>query len=171
MGKHSQAVIDRFWSRVEDRPSGCREWTGFRNALGYGQLKVRTGSAINAHRFAYEVHHGVALDPSQVVRHTCDNPSCVNPNHLRLGTHADNVADRVQRKRSAIGERSGRAKLSALQARNVMYRSGSESAVDLAREYGVDPGVVRAIREGRTWVATLAAIPRKYRGQLALEID
>ncbi len=62
------------------------------------------------HRLSYEVHNNVLLSSEDIIRHTCDNPSCINPLHLKIGTHADNVADRVKRSRSAIGKDNGRYK-------------------------------------------------------------
>lgn len=82
----------RFWSKVERRGSSeCWEWTGRRDKDGYGCLRVGN-SQVRAHRFSYELHHGVT---DLFVRHRCNNPGCVNPAHLQPGTHLENMADRL----------------------------------------------------------------------------
>jgi hypothetical protein len=85
-----------------------------------------------------------------IVRHICDDPLCCEPNHLELGTHADNVQDRVQRNRSASGTRNGRSKLT-IEGVQVIRRRSHEPVGVLAREFGVDPRTIRAILAGETW--------------------
>lgn len=78
--------------------SDCVEWTGRRTATGYGRL-VRGGKHLYAHRWTYQQEHG-PIPAGMLVRHTCDNPPCVNPEHLVLGTQADNMRDMAERGRS-----------------------------------------------------------------------
>src|SRR4051794_37571112 len=87
----------RFWAKVPDRPEGeCWEWQGAREARGYGKFVIdgRRGhqKTLKAHRVSYTIHKG-PIPPGQVVRHLCDNPCCVAPHHLELGTQGDNVHD------------------------------------------------------------------------------
>lgn len=80
---------ERFWAKVAVS-DGCWEWCGHRDKDGYGTLRVG-GTQVRAHRFSYELHHG---HTDLLVRHTCNNPPCVNPAHLLPGTHLENMADR-----------------------------------------------------------------------------
>lgn len=87
---------DRFWVRVE-KSDGCWLWTGSRMTHGYGVLTVN-GRPIGAHRYSYSIANGPIAD-DVVIRHSCDNPPCVNPAHLLAGTQTDNVHDMLERGR------------------------------------------------------------------------
>lgn len=90
----------------------CKVWSKGKNRQGYGQRWYK-GKNVLAHRAAYCDAHGLALEDikGQLVRHKCDNPPCVNPDHLELGTHKDNARDCIERGRRASGRRSGRKAL------------------------------------------------------------
>jgi hypothetical protein len=128
---------------------GCHEVTShYQGDNGYCYKKVE-GKLVGIHRLVYEEHNG-SIPDGMVVRHICDNPPCVNPAHLILGTHIDNVADRVARNRSAIGTRNGRSKLDPDKVR-VIREDTVSSTADLARKYGVDQATLQRARDGRTW--------------------
>lgn len=97
MSRYGRPLADRFWSRV-DRSGDCWTWTG---ALvnGYGRIKVE-GRSVLAPRIAWELTNG-PIPTGLEVRHHCDNPPCVRPEHLALGTHAENMDDSRRRGRAA----------------------------------------------------------------------
>jgi hypothetical protein len=135
--------------------SACVEWAKYRDKNGYGQCGHK-GKKVFAHRLAYVQAHGLQLEDIDglQVRHTCDNPPCVNPDHLLLGTNADNMRDKIERgrARSPRGSAVGNAKLTeadipkirAMLARGELHK-------DIAREFGVSMRPIHQIAAGKTW--------------------
>lgn len=121
---------------------GCWEFMGARDARGYGVLRIRR-RVVKAHRLAYEAWVGT-LASTDLVMHSCDNPPCINPEHLSKGTHAENMAQMAMR------ARSGKTKLSEDQVLEILS-SVDESCVELARRFGVTQTAISRIRLGRTW--------------------
>jgi hypothetical protein len=115
-----------------------------------GHVKIQiNGKQYRLHRYLFEQKYG-KIPEGFVVRHKCDNPNCVNVEHLELGTHEDNVRDRVERDRSAKGERNGRAKLTEDDVRFI--RSDNEHSVcQLAKMFNVDHKTIRNIKNYKTW--------------------
>lgn len=107
------------------------------------------GKQYRAHRYIYQKLIG-EIPEGQVVRHTCDNPRCINPEHLIIGTHAQNVKDRVERGRSAIGEKHGRSKLTEQEVREIKFIKSLNNKT-LSYIYNVDPKVIRNIKSGKSW--------------------
>ncbi len=144
-------IVERFWSKVDrGGPADCWEWqASFSSDAGYGQFWLN-GTQVRAHRLAYRLECG-PIPESLVVRHRCDNPCCVNPAHLELGTHKENSADRVKRGRSnsPFGERHGHCKLTEQQV--LVIRASNEPQHVLAKRYGVTQSVISAARRGETW--------------------
>lgn len=151
----------------------CWEWSGPASKDGYGRLFVDQNydngkrKSIAAHRYSYEQHHDAAVPESMCVMHTCDNPKCVNPCHLELGTWADNNADRSRKGRSGSriysaedkevyskrfgGARNPSAKLTECQAKSIKYEYPNLSGSAVAKLFGVSAATAQSIRSGKKW--------------------
>ena len=97
-------LSNRFFSKIDKTPSGCWEWNASKNHSGYGQFRY-DGKVMLAHRASYIIFSGDIPEGNHIL-HSCDNPACVNPEHLRPGTDADNVADKMSRNRHAAQSRT-----------------------------------------------------------------
>lgn len=149
---HTEKTLHRFFSKVQKTES-CWLWTRYKTQDGYGLLRAET-KLHYAHRFSYEIHHGPI--PSDLhVLHKCDNPACVNPAHLFLGTHSDNMADMVSkgRKKGKRGGSNTSAKLTRVQVLEIRarYPQGGTSYRKLAKEYGVTNGAIENVVNRKTW--------------------
>lgn len=129
--------------------TGCIEWAGCKHEFGYGILRVHNRN-VYAHRLAWELAHGSIPDDMHVL-HKCDNPPCINPTHLFLGTQVDNVVDMLKKGRHAAarGELSGRAKLTEEQVRAI--KCDSRIAKEIAPLYRVSTVQINAIKRGVYW--------------------
>lgn len=95
-----KTLTDRFWPKVSRADVGCWEWTGSKDRDGYGRIRIGD-RPVMAHRVSYEMHHGEIPDGA-VVMHSCDNPACVRPTHLKIGSQADNITDRHLKGRTIV---------------------------------------------------------------------
>ena len=157
----------RFVIRVDMTGDGCWEWRGSRTARGYGRFSL--GRMSLAHRAAWHLFVG-PIDAGLVVMHTCDNPPCVRPSHLRLGTMADNQGDMARKGRAAsgdrngsrlypgrrrpgishqLGEANGQAKLTAAVVREMRERR--MPVRDTAATYGISKAQASRILSGKRW--------------------
>jgi hypothetical protein len=144
-------MLKRFMSHVEKADSGCWLWRGGQNGEGYGMFH-RAGRNKVAHRASWELHRG-PIPRGTLVRHDCDNRLCVNPDHLLLGDHWENVQDMVDRGRSPHGEKHWLSKATERQAESMReeYAAGKTSVRELAAKHGLGRGTIHAILTGRTW--------------------
>jgi HNH endonuclease len=140
---------------------GCILWDGSLDFRGYGSIGNR--GTKKAHRVAWELFVGPIPD-GMCVLHKCDNPRCVAPAHLFLGTHADNVADTVAKNRHSRGEKNGHAKFTASDVKKIRKLAAmGVSYAQLAREYGVWHSAVRKAVIGLTWKHLYGAMPKLRR--------
>jgi hypothetical protein len=143
----SETDRDRFWDKAKrGDPDECWPWQAYTDRDGYGRFSLN-GKKKRAHRVAVRLDRRDAT--GKVVRHTCDNPSCVNPDHLETGTQRENMRDRDRRKRQPRGARNGQAKLTREEV--VEIRKSTRSSRVLAGIYGVAPSTIRMIKTGGSW--------------------
>lgn len=136
----------RFWSRIRSGTDfQCWEWQGRSNPQGYGRY-----AGMAAHRIAYELLTG-PIPEGMVVRHKCDNPPCCNPRHLTVGTQAENMQDKVNRGRHAVGSESPRAKITETVALDILRNPDGLKQCDLAKRHGIAKSTVSMIRSGERW--------------------
>lgn len=154
---YRKSPTERFWAKVDKKgPSECWTWHGVRNDAGYGIFNINHKD-VRAHRFSYQLAHGDCPDDLEV-RHLCGNPGCVNPDHLALGTHQDNMHDMVIHGRSRSedkvhrGSKNGLAKLTEEQVLEIRHlHSQGVPKSELARRYGVDHSNIQCIVSRKTW--------------------
>jgi hypothetical protein len=139
--------------RVNSQRQGdCIEWTGSKNAKGYGRTTF-LGKMKLTHRVAYELVHGPISDDMRVC-HRCDNPPCINPDHLFLGTQADNVSDMFKKGRGHDRRGEGHAQVKLTNAQVIEIRrchAAGESMKSLATRYNYNMGSMWSLLKGRTW--------------------
>jgi hypothetical protein len=156
---------ERFEKRVAGRsPDECWPWNG---GTIYGRIWV-DGRSVAVHRWSYEHHHG-PIPAGMVVRHACDNPPCVNPAHLLIGTQRDNAADAIERGRAKFpvslpGERNHAAKLTDAQVAEIARRYAARGATqaELAVEFGVAQSTIGRYVRGE---ARRGDDPPEHRGR------
>lgn len=138
---------DRFWEKV-DKSGECWEWTGAKDADGYGTFKS-DGKSDRAHRVSWRLATGENPKGCMIL-HKCDNPSCVRPDHLYSGTHQQNEQDKSSRGRTR--NRFTPERKQGLTAEKVVQiRIDPRSGYVLAKEYGVSPATIYHARTGHTW--------------------
>jgi hypothetical protein len=133
--------------------TGCLEWQKALSRYGYGRMKASKKDELS-HRLSYAAYVGEIPD-GMLVCHHCDNPKCINPDHLFLGTYKDNAIDRNAKGRAPLtgGERNGCARLSIDDVKGILKRKKDAglSYGTIAREYGVSPKQIEKIVRGERW--------------------
>lgn len=152
--RFSDTIEDRFWKCVVTVPydRGCWIWTAHTNDKGYGHIGrgAKGAGQIKAHVLSWILHNG-RIPEGKCVLHRCDNPPCVNPNHLWLGTKGDNNRDAASKGRNHHGETHRFAKLTNLDILNIRSLWPEVSQSELARRYGVNWSAIWKIVHRKNW--------------------
>ena len=147
---HGLTLSERFWLYVRKK-DGCWEWLSYKDNNGYGRINYG-GKPFLAHRLSYMLKYG-DIPAGKVVCHRCDNPGCTNPDHLFLGTQADNVEDMHAKgratKRGLKGSAHHQARISEDDVRAI--RGSGMSGAELAEKYGMSRTNIYDILNGKTW--------------------
>ena len=150
----TRPISDRFWPKVAVRgPDECWPWNAYLGRRGYGSIKAVNRRTLYAHRVSWELAHG-PVPVGMCVCHKCDNPACVNPGHLFLGTHADNMADKAKKGRAPAiaGERHWWSKLTEDDIGFIRcWSSAGWSHGSLAKAIGVSRSAVTLIVTRKNW--------------------
>lgn len=152
-----EKTIRKFWSRVRiDNPNKCWEWTGTKTKAGYGCIWIggRKGNNRRAHRVSWEIANSQSVPNQLYVLHHCDNPICVNPDHLFLGTQKDNSDDMRSKGRAVYphDETHPFAKLNWIKVKEIREKySNGIFQKQIAKEYGVAQTTIWQVLHHKTW--------------------
>lgn len=147
-----ESITERFKKFIKTSDS-CWEWQGGKDTKSYGVFTIKK-KQYKAHRVMYSLSNNIPLRELRhlCVCHTCDNPSCVNPDHLWLGTQQDNMDDMVKKGRAATGVNNASSKLTKEIVREARFlRSRGMAYSEMARIYNISPGAIRKAVLGITW--------------------
>lgn len=153
LGRKPRPAAERFWEKVDKSagPDGCWLWTGAIQGTGYGAFYLRPGVAVGAHRWSLGHSLGRTLEGHEFACHRCDDRACVNPRHMFIGTHEDNMADMMIKGRSCRGSRrSDQLDEARVVAIREAFQSGASNS-ELAARHGVTPAAISMIVHGRRW--------------------
>lgn len=143
--------LERFLEKVRFAENGCWIWTACSSHFGYGQFSLCGGRCIRAHIASYKIFIG-PVPPGAFVLHSCDNPACVCPTHLFLGSQSDNMADKTSKERQARGGTHGMARLNEQLVLEIRTKfSAGITKAALAREYGISRNHAGRIVSGECW--------------------
>lgn len=147
---------ERFWSKVK-KTKGCWNWVAGKDKNGYGKISIHRKD-YRAHRLSYEMYWKKVIPKGLLVLHKCDNPSCVNPKHLSLGTNQDNMKDMVRKGRRSTflsGETHPLSKLNNNLVRKIqrILKINNEYGINrkLAKMYNISESIISRIKHNKRW--------------------
>lgn len=148
--KHVSSLAQSRFDKKVEKSKGCWIWKGSKSRNGYGRFSL-FAKEFYAHRASYEIHVG-PIPSGFIVLHSCDNPTCVNPDHLKAGTTQDNIEDKVGKLRHNFGERHYASKLNKKDVLRIRkdYSEGQTLSL-IAKSYGVSTGAIWLIVKRRNW--------------------
>lgn len=163
-GPKPKPLKERFWSKVtKGENQACWPWQGCTNGADYGMI-LHEGTKVLAHRVAWELKHGTKIPDGMIVMHKCDNPRCVNPRHLELGTQRDNMEDRSDKRRDQHAAPYSR--LIPKDVRTIVRRyTKGEPQEKIAEDYGISGPTVSQIIRGKIWTHVTANLILPERGR------
>lgn len=164
-GSWNASIEDRMKAAfIVDPVTGCHNWTRAKTGSGYGAIVINQRT-LCAHRIAFELANG-PIDDDALVLHSCDNPACVNPAHMRLGTHEDNMNDKIVRSRVPAGESHYHSKATKEQVIEIMRLfSEGKTGKEITDITGLSKGIVYNVKYGKAW-SDVTGIPRyKYKSR------
>lgn len=154
MARRRNLSEGEFWNWFESKltttANGCKEWNGCRFSQGYGVVRMH-GKNIKAHRLSLEHKLGRSLHEGMFALHSCNNPPCCNPDHLREGTHQENMDDKIRSNRQPRGELNGKSKLTEQQVSEIRENTQKLTQYQLADLYGVKRPCIAKIQRGKIW--------------------
>lgn len=149
--KRSMSAKERLAAKSVVKENGCIEFTGYLSTHGYGEIAFN-GKKYGAHKLSYIAHIG-PVKKGEVVCHRCDNPACINPDHLFTGTQAENLIDAMRKGRMVApnprGERHGLSKLTEKDIPKILQDARPQR--EIAKEYGVAQSTIKNVKLRRTW--------------------
>lgn len=160
-GRPPKPYTERFWNFVNPIPDKCWEWKGKRDKQGYGVISVpptiRPCRELRAHRVSFEIKYGV-IAPGILVLHKCDNPPCVNWDHLFDGTYKDNILDAIAKNRFANDSHEWRIKDAVIH--KIISLKGLMKQQDVANKFGISRSYVSMIWSGKKRIVQGTMVPK-----------
>lgn len=153
--KFINSIKNRFYAKVLiPDENGCMIWNGAKSKKGYGGFVGHNKKMTNVHRYSYSLYNGV-IPTGMSICHTCDNPSCVAPNHLFAGTQKENVHDMLRKKRGKdnSGIKNGMSKLTEEKVSLIKkhIKENILSLIEIGELFEISPPVISSIKHGRAW--------------------
>jgi hypothetical protein len=152
---HGKPADERFAMQVKAQPNGCLHWIGGRDQDGYGCMRGEAAGQMHyrAHRWSWSFHNDRPIPPRGHICHTCDDPRCVNPDHLFLGDALINMQDKIAkgRQRAPAGSENGKALITEEQAQAILR--DPRTYTQIAADYNVRPSTIGSIKQRVSWKA------------------